>query len=102
MTTTAIKSTPMAGSTMTDEVKKVIDNCIELKMKPLVIIDKLTVVKLPVPKPNQISNYITKIKALKYGPQTLQLSDLRTILEAFTTPTEIAERSYVLCDQWRN
>lgn len=55
-----------ASPEMTDEVKKIIEDCIDQKMKPLLIIDKLWVIKLPVPTPHQISNYVAKNNAFKY------------------------------------
>lgn len=72
-----------AGSLMTDEVKRLIEQLSDQRKKTLAIIDHLVLAKLPVPKSYQIANHLAKYKKIKYGPTTLNQSELRSILSKY-------------------
>lgn len=84
------------GSALTPEVKKIIEECVNQKMLPLEIIDKLSFMFLPIPKMYilRIANY----KHNKYGPSNLKLSELRKLLDKYTTIPDNDETLYVLYD----
>lgn len=88
-----------AGSTlMTEEVKRLIEELCQQHKKPQEIIDILAKANMPVPKAYQISSHISAFKKAKFGPTTLSLSELRTMLDKFAVVPNSEEVPFMVAD----
>lgn len=91
-------STKAETTKMTQEVKQLIEELCQQNKKPLAIIDALTVLKLPVPKPYQISNHIAAFKKRKFGPTTISLSELLSITDKFAAVPDSDETPFMITE----
>lgn len=90
-------STTKTGSAkMTEEVKRVIEDLYALKKKPLFIVDHLSKKGMPTPTTSQVANYVAKMKAIKFGPSTLSIGELLTLLDKFSSVPETPDGAYMV------